>query len=267
MNINFQNMKNLTITVLALLSVILVPLESYGWGRTGHDVVAAIAERHLTDRAKKKIESILGGKSIIYYTKWMDEVRHTPEYGYTTNWHVSHVDEDFRPVIAEKHGKYNGDALWGLRKVMPVLENYREYDDSTVLVNLKFLLHLIGDMHCPVHIYYQDYNTFYVTIDGERVSYHKLWDGSLLDSVHGWSYSEYADMLDRCSAAQIKDFCKGTFDEWVEDSARRCRVIYSWAGPETKIDQDFKNEAIQLAETQLVMAGYRLAHVLNSLFD
>lgn len=254
------------------VSVLMVAAPSYlmGWGRTGHDVVAAIAERHLTDKAKAEIKEILDGKSIIYYTKWMDEVRNTPEYRHTTNWHVSHVDADFTPVIAETHGKYKGDALWGLNNyVLPVLEDYKSYDDSTRATNLKFLIHLIGDMHCPAHIYYNDYRNFYVSIDGKRVSHHKLWDENLIDLVHGWSYSEYADMLDTMDEKEIKEICKGKPEEWVKESAERCRIIYTWIEPElekNEISQDYKNKAIKLAEYQLVIAGYRLASVLNVLF-
>ena len=30
------------------------------------------------------------------------------------------------------------------------LKDYRSLDDSTVLVSIKYLVHLVGDMHCPV---------------------------------------------------------------------------------------------------------------------
>ncbi len=260
-------MEKLKIFLLAVSVLALSSFQGYGWGRTGHDAVTAIAERHLTRKAKAAVEDILDGKSIIYYSKWMDDVRRTPEYGYTTNWHVGHVDEDFHAVVAEKHGKYNGDCLWGLRKIMPVLENYKEYDDSTVQVNLKFLIHLIGDMHCPSHVYYADLEEFDVLLGARRLSYHALWDSGLIDSVHGWSYSEYADMLDRAGKKEMEAVCQGSFEDWLEESARTCRCIYDWAGPGQKIDQDFKNKAIVLAEHQIMIAGYRLASVLNSLFD
>ena len=190
-------MKKILLPVFVMFFMSLSLADSFGWGRTGHDAVAAIAERHLTGKARATVEAILDGKSIVYWSNWMDNVRRTPEYGYTTNWHVSHVDSGFKAVIAEKHGKYNGDCLWGLEKIMPVLEDYKAYDDSTVQVNLKFLIHLIGDMHCPVHVYYEDKQDFNVVLGSRKTSYHALWDSGLINSVHNWSYSEYADMLDR----------------------------------------------------------------------
>lgn len=57
---------------------------AYGWGSKGHDVVAAIAEQHLTPRAKRKINKLLEGKSIVYYSSWMDNIQNSPywENGY-----------------------------------------------------------------------------------------------------------------------------------------------------------------------------------------
>lgn len=270
-DLNFNVMKSSANFILSgcLAAVVFCFYASpaLGWGRTGHDAITYIAECHLTPRAKKNIEKILDGKSIVYYAKWMDEIRATPEYSYTTNWHVGHVDRNLKAVVAEKHGKYNGDCILGLEKVMPILENYRNYDDSTVAVNLKFLIHLIPDMHCPVHVYYEGQESFSVYFNGAKCGYHKLWDSELIDSVHGWSYSEYGRELDRASAQEIKEYCNGTFIDWLEDNAVRCKVIYEWGSADAELGQDFKNEAVRLAEEQIMIGGYRLAHVLNSLFD
>jgi hypothetical protein len=36
--------------------------------------------------------------------------------------------------------------------------------------------------------------------------------------------------------------------------------------PDKKVSQDVLNKAVPLIETQFVLAGYRLAHILNELF-
>ncbi len=255
------------IIIFAVLAFISSSVEMKGWGRTGHDAVASIADRHLTKKARKEVEKILGGKSIIYYTKWADEVRKTPEFLYTDKWHVNYIDAAGKVVVAEKHGNNDGDAIYGLRNyILPVLEDRKAYDDSTVCVNLKLLIHFIGDMHCPVHIKYEGVTEGDIYIDGKKRPHHKLWDEELIDSVHGWSYTEYADMLSRADKKEIKAICEGTLEDWVEESASRCKVIHSWVEPDFKVTQDYKNKAILLAERQLEIAGYRLAYVLNELF-
>ena len=71
--------------LLLLFAGLLNTGSVFGWGREGHETIAKIAERNLTKKAKKRIEKYLGGHSIVYFAKWMDEYRHTPEYKFTTN--------------------------------------------------------------------------------------------------------------------------------------------------------------------------------------
>ena len=75
--------------ILLLCSALFHSGPVFGWGREGHETIAKIAERNLTKRAKKRIEKYLGGHSIVYYAKWMDEYRKTPEYAFTDGWHLS----------------------------------------------------------------------------------------------------------------------------------------------------------------------------------
>ena len=59
--------------LLLLFAGLLNTGSVFGWGREGHETIAKIAERNLTKKAKKRIEKYLGGHSIVYFAKWMDE--------------------------------------------------------------------------------------------------------------------------------------------------------------------------------------------------
>lgn len=72
-------MKRLILFALTLL----ISTTAFGWGQKGHDVTAAIAERHLTRKAAKKIGQLLDGQSAVYWSNWMDNASHTPEYAQT----------------------------------------------------------------------------------------------------------------------------------------------------------------------------------------
>ena len=85
----------------------------FGWGREGHETIAKIAERNLTKRAKKRIEKYLGGHSVVYYAKWMDEYRKTPEYAFTDGWHTAPVDAGLR-YTDELLNPKRGNAIYGL---------------------------------------------------------------------------------------------------------------------------------------------------------
>lgn len=50
----------------------LCALQSFGWSQKGHDTVAFIAENHLTPATKAAVDSLLDGKSIVYWSNWLD---------------------------------------------------------------------------------------------------------------------------------------------------------------------------------------------------
>ena len=67
------------IAILPLsIFLMLQSVSLFVWGQTGHDVVAAIAEQNLTRKAKKNISKLLDGKSIVYYSSWMDNIQNSP---------------------------------------------------------------------------------------------------------------------------------------------------------------------------------------------
>lgn len=259
-------MKRIVLTVLASL-ILCAP--SFGWGREGHETIAKIAENNLKPSAKKKIEKFLGNHSIVYFAKWMDDYRHTPEYGFTTNWHVASVDENLKYVPNEK----KGDAIIGFTQAVEALQNWKELSDSARALNLKYIIHLVGDMHCPGHIYYAGKNQNYkVNFGGGYVKpvleskIHTVWDMYAIQATRIWSVSEYAQELDRKSPKEMKEMVAGTPVEWFEDNAQRCLFQFDLAKPGDTLAQDFVNEVMPYLETQMLYAGYRLAAVLNSLF-
>ena len=54
----------------ASLLMVFIASVAMAWGQKGHDTVAAIAERHLTPATKAALDSILSGRSIIYWANW-----------------------------------------------------------------------------------------------------------------------------------------------------------------------------------------------------
>lgn len=81
-------------------------VNGYSWGQKGHDVTCAIAQKHLTKKAKKQISEILDGKSIVYWANWMDNASHTPEFRHTSTWHYKNIDADetFENAALNEHG-------------------------------------------------------------------------------------------------------------------------------------------------------------------
>lgn len=256
--------------VLTLIAIIIACAPSFGWAREGHEAIAKIADNHLKPSAKKKIEKYLGGRSIVYYAKWMDDYRKTKEYGFTNGWHTACVDENLK----YKHTPETGDAIYGIYKAIEILENYKEHSDSTVAVNLKLLVHMVGDMHCPGHIYYAGRDQKYkVDFGGGYVqprktqSIHTVWDAAAIQATRIWGLYDWAWELDRLSKKEEKAVVAGTPLDWFERNAQVCLFQFELSTtPGENLAQDFVNEAMPLLETQILHAGLRLAELLNKLF-
>jgi hypothetical protein len=253
--------------VFICLLALIGTSSAFAWGREGHEVIARIAENNLKPGVKKKIESYLG-HSIVYYAKWMDEYRHTPEYKFTHSWHSCVVDEELKYVPQS-----GGDAVYGLTYATENLVDYRHLSDSAVAVNIKYLVHLVGDLHCPAHIKYRGREySFKVKFGGGYIQprvnarIHDVWDYYAIQSCRIFSSSEYAEELDRLSSREMKAIVEGTYVDWLHDNAGRCLLQFDLAYPDAALKQDFINAAMPLIETQMLYAGYRLAYVLNTIF-
>ncbi len=253
---------------IVIAIAVCMALDLSAWGRLGHDAIAYIAECNLTPKAKKIISDYLDGRSIVYYSSWMDDVRTTPQYGFTTSWHVAYVDEAGEPYMGRnfKEGEYKGDALLELTRLVDKLRNYKELDDSTVVAGIKMIVHLTGDMHCPGHVKYPGVKGFSVKFGGSNVSYHSVWDDGFIGSIHKWSYMEYNHQLGNLDRKQVAKITAGTPVDWERQNAADCRVIYEWASPGAELGSEFRLAAWPLADSQIQKAGYRLAKLLNGIF-
>ena len=263
--------RNLKSALWLLLSLVLcAPATAFGWGREGHEAIAKIAERHLTRKARARIERYLDGHSIVYYAKWVDEYRNTPEYGFTGKWHTAPVDTGLS--YSDSLRTLQGDAIFGIETAVEQLRDYRNRSDSTVAFHIKCLVHLVGDMHCPAHIKYagRQMRYFVQLVDNSgtyhRMHIHHAWDYGIIRAARIWSSSEWADELDRLSETDRQAVASGSPREWLRESAIRCEVQFAWAHPDDRLGQEFLNRSLPLIERQIRDAGYRLAAILNDLF-
>ena len=62
-------------------------LMASAWSQKGHDVTAYIAEQHLTPTTRAAVDSILDGKSMVYWANWLNNASHQLEMAYTKTWH------------------------------------------------------------------------------------------------------------------------------------------------------------------------------------
>ena len=73
------------------------------WGKTGHRVVGEIAQQHLTPKASKKINQLLGGKSLAYVSIYADEIRSDGRYDHLAPWHYVNFKGNEKYQESEKN--------------------------------------------------------------------------------------------------------------------------------------------------------------------
>jgi len=65
-----------------LFIVVNLPQLAFGWGREGHQIVAAVAEDHLDETTKVMIQSLIGNNHLYSIASWADDIRNQrPETG------------------------------------------------------------------------------------------------------------------------------------------------------------------------------------------
>ena len=265
------------ITYILSILMLLNGISAFAWGPKGHDVVAAIAEQHLTKKAKKRISELLDGKSIVYYSSWMDNIQNSPywENGYnkTKTWHYANVDKGLTYQTMKKNE--HGDVVSGLEFLTKELtENYDNLTDSMRVDYVKMVVHMVGDLHCPMHagrLSDLGGNRMKVRWFGQNTNLHSVWDSKMIDSARKWSYSEWVNHLDRTSPKFKKSVMRGTFEEWFTETVEGAAEIYDYV---ERLGEDNPNLSYQfvydfspLLEERLLIGGYRLAYVLNTIFD
>ena len=269
-------MKKFT-TALLCATMLLSSIAAFGWGPKGHDVVAAIAEKHLTKKTKKAIDELLDGKSIVYYSSWMDNIQNSPYWkdGYykTKTWHYANVDKGLTYQTMTKNP--DGDVVTGLEMLTKEMtENYANLTDSMKVDYLKMIVHMVGDLHCPMHagrLSDRGGNGKKLKWFGQNTSLHSVWDSKIVDSARQWSYSEWVDHLDRTDKKFKQSVMQGTFEEWFMATVEGAASIYEYVEniPEENpfLSYQFVYDFSPLLEKSLLVGGYRLAYVLNSIFD
>jgi len=252
---------------MLLLLCLIITKSSFGWGQKGHDVVVYIAECNLSPKAARKIDKILDGHSMVYYASWMDNASHTKEYAYTRTWHYVNINEGYTLETMPKNPK--GDALIAVESIIEKLKS-GTLSAEQESENLKFLIHLVGDIHCPMHtgrLSDQGGNNVKIKFFSSNTNLHSIWDSSLVEAAHKWGYTEWGTLLDIYSKSEKMAIIAGTPAEWVEESHDISKEIYEYTPANSRVSHSYITKYTPIIETQLLRGGLRLANILNEIDD
>lgn len=253
------------IFLMVVLSVI--PIVSKAWGQKGHDVIANIASRHLTSVTAEIVDSIFEGKSMVYWANWLDNASHTPAYDYTRTWHYKNIDFGYDYSDAPLNPK--GDVVTALNEEVRLLLS-RDFSASEGKTALKIVIHLMGDLHQPMHagrLSDLGGNRHTVSFFDTETNLHSVWDSRVLESGHKWSYTEWTDQIDRATVNEISEMIEGSISGWFRQTWEIASDVYSQTPENSIVAYDYIAGWTPTIELQFLRGGLRLAHVLNYVFD
>lgn len=265
-------MKKLRVVLLLLLSAV-VTQRAMAWAGFGHGAIAYVAEQHLSPKAKEGCRHYLK-HTLPWYASWMDHWRAVPPYAHTNMWHGIKSDEKGKLRWDISGERANGQAMIQVKRIVEEMQNYKSLPDSLVRQNLIYLIHSVADMHCPVHIQFpkSTYPHYRYSLKnrGKKYSFHNFWDAAPAFKRKGWTYEKYAAVVDTKTPKEIKRIQKGSYDAWGRDILKQAHRAFKIAPADkdiARLTAEEQKAVLELADEMALKAAYRLAHILNNIFD
>jgi len=276
---------------------------AHAWGPTGHRVVAEIAQRHLTPAAQAKVSALLGGRSLADVANWPDELRSDARFDKYKPLHFATVPNGVASYRDAKKSPCGDlvvaiDALTaflrtGSREALFSVKALSDKSDGTAKgacnpqetnpispdTALRFLVHLMGDLHQPLHVGGTDLGGNAVSVnwmDRWKTNLHSTWDDEMVD-FERFDYTEYARFLDRASEADATRWLTGDTISYADEAIAMRSKLYLFSDdsitsravktPVHKISYQYIGAQRDRMREQLLKGGLRLAGVLNAIFQ
>lgn len=247
--------------LITIAVVCALPKTTLAWGKNGHDIISQIAFRLLSDPTKQKVSKMLGDLTFEEAGMWMDDMRSNTAFDYMKPWHYINIEKGaaYDPLTKD-------NIIWELQRTITKLKDPVMSADS-IKINLCILFHLIGDLHQPLHVGYgidRGGNTISLTFSGEQTNLHRLWDSQLIKNPI-ISFDDCYALYQKLSPAQITTIKEIDIIHWMNESRLLLDTVYNFSTYES-IDTKYANNNKPIIEKQLLLAGVRLANVLEDIF-
>jgi hypothetical protein len=252
------------------------------WGTQGHRLVARIAENHLTTTARRAVRDLLGSERMADVASWADQHHE----GNTQTWHYVNIPGNANGYERTRDCPVQGGVdshggQWRDCVVDRILYNQQRLADRSLgrserATALKFLIHLVADVHQPFHAFGPDRggNGVDVTAFGSPLcgargdltcTLHGVWDGTLLAHRH-LNDGKYVDGLEALIRDRRLDLhAAGAPADWAKESHDLARTAL--VPNHGVIDEAYYRREIAVVDERLAVAGLRLAKLLNEALD
>lgn len=231
------------------------------WGPEGHTIVGKVAMSLLTPAAKQQVLVLLNGMSIDTAANWMDIMRSNSDYDFMKPWHyVDYGKEEPYPAL-------NQDQIVNkITAVIKELQYKKLLCSDQVKMDVLYLFHLIGDLHQPLHTGYDSDlggNKVKVEYDTLKANLHSFWDEYVL-SLNTINLETSIAFYNSNGKSEMDKINAINAQLWMNETRSYLPIVYDYEG--YILSKAYVTKQKALVEQQLVLAGMRLAQVLNSVF-
>ncbi len=274
--------------LLLLLACLLCTTPASAWNGAGHRLSAVIAWQQLSQSSRHWLADLLRqhedypqwreksgtGETMLIFAEaatWADGIRNDPRYSERNTRQSGAGDDqrhsDWHYLNLDPHGRVQGGQLEKrLEDLARQLRSTASQEQKAWA--LPWLIHLVGDIHQPLHVGYQeDRGGNRHLIEDPEASGHKRTDlHSYWDDLPGPSGLRGKRLLARARQllATYSPPQQGTIRQWRNESRNLLTRAYPNPGAShSVISSAFRSDAQAIADQRIVDAGYRLAGLLE----
>jgi hypothetical protein len=278
--------------LIVLVILFTLPSSIFSWNNVGHKIVAHIAYSHLTPEARRAVDQLTeepgnsysGRSRFAYISNWADWVRSRGDTRFRT-WHYIDlpISADGQPV--KPPNPIN--AVYGINHCQVVLKNARASVEEQQTC-LKLLVHIVGDIHQPLH----SVNRFSALhpkgdLGGNRYlikskigpNLHAYWDRGMGEFKPFQRRKPNTGIMIQLFAEGVEQ--RHPIAQFSHNPATLTAPAIEWAREGRSIAESFvyqvpefsaptsayQEAGIPIMEARLALAGYRLATMLNTIYN
>lgn len=268
---------------ICLGMILLMTSTAYAWNNLGHRLVGQIACDNLTPQAmvlfngyNRLVDSAnrqYGPRSLVNSAAWLDSLRR-PDQLWMQSMHYINIPytRDGTPVNPPK----TLNAVSAIEQARLSLENLRgsDYDKG---FNVRVLLHVVGDIHQPMHSISLFSPRFRNGDKGGNLF--RLKANPVADNLHAyWDRGGgYLIKKKRYTSTMLRRRAKQIEKRWPCDTASAILSPQAWANESFQLAVDqayqlkygqkpssiYQKQVKQTSEQRIALAGCRLAALLN----
>jgi S1/P1 Nuclease len=265
-----------------LLTLLATP--TLAWWDEGHILVARISEQNVQNSTQEKLKWLLSHhpdpcvKTLSDAAIWPDVIKneaHPFHDQVRSDWHFQNraVGDPARAV------KDTGKLVEQIHRQVSDLAN-RRLPPSERAIALCWVVHLIGDIHQPLHntnLYNETFpkgdrggNDFLILLGTKPLPLHMLWDsvgGRFLEPVSAIRQASYLRWFQEdCPPESLaQELSVMDAQTWSDEGLELSRSdVYPGLSPGVGMPPDRLQSALDISKVRVTLAGYRLAKVLDA---